>query len=78
MKTLVRRIEKLERHFFGCDSRQWKFAYSRALEDSGLSAEEGEAALADLSRLDKLEREGIEAEPEPVTNKLLDSLDKFL
>lgn len=78
MKSLIKRVEKLERHFFGCDSRQWRLAYSRALEDAGLSAEEGEAALADMARIDKLSREGIEAELEPVTDKFLDSLGKFL
>ena len=78
MKSLLRRLDKLEVAIHGHTAFYGQWAFNKALEDSGLTPEEYAAVLADFRRLESLRLQGIDAEPEPITDKYLYSLEAYL
>lgn len=77
MKALLRRLDKLEVSIHGHTAFYGQWAFNRALEDSGLTPEEYAAVLADFRRLESLSLQGIDAEPEPITDRYLDALEFY-
>lgn len=78
MNAARRKLDLFERQIYGYDFFRWNWACHEAMKGLGLKREELAPIRADLKRLDSLLAEGIEGEPEPLTEKFFDKLREFL